>query len=226
MTVLRYKVIDDLKGLQFEADELGLIKDFGVMVNLLPVAFWNNFSTRIVQATPTERISDVEQSLVEMSQESAYHTWHRLLTSDRFRQIVDPTNTEGAIDTLTGAFAACAALGIADAEITRHKPDVIMAVRVIDTFEAEQPPGVRRGLNLKSYAFCGLCAALMDLVYGAPYPKGLNTFQCRQIPSLSLDDPFSNFVVSKRPRINGPTDSPKDTYWAQIPTAPYPKPDK
>jgi len=105
MTVMRDEVVKALANIKVQGDEDGLIPAFGVLVNQLPVAFWNTFAERIRAAAPPEKKAEVEEGLVRCAYECGYHTGYGIINSEEFKAVVMPMVTEGAKDVLRGAFA-------------------------------------------------------------------------------------------------------------------------
>ena len=96
MTVQRDVVVKQLADLEVQGNEEGLIPGFNVLVNLLPVAFWNTFTERIIEAAPAERLQEVEDALVDCALVCGYNTGYGIITSEEFKSVVDPMVTEGA----------------------------------------------------------------------------------------------------------------------------------
>ena len=114
MTVQRDVVVKQLADLEFQGNEEGLIPGFNVLVNLLPVAFWNTFTERIIEAAPPERLKEVEDALVDCALVCGYNTGYGIITSEEFKSVVDPMVTDGAKDILRGAYAVFTAWGWAN----------------------------------------------------------------------------------------------------------------
>jgi CRISPR/Cas system CSM-associated protein Csm2 small subunit len=192
MTVQRDVVVKQLAELEVQGDEEGLIPAFNVMVNLLPVSFWNMFTERIIEATPVERRKEVEDALVECALVCGYNTGYGIITSEEFKSVVDPMVTDGAKDILRGAYAVFTAWGWAKSGIVQIKEGERMVVRGQDYYESDFKPDY-----LSAFMIRGVSSAFFDLAYGAPYPDGINTFKCEQTKGLEVGDPFGEFVVTK-----------------------------
>ena len=193
MTVQRDVVVKKLVGVQKPREEGLIIGYNGVLMSYLPVAFWNNFTDRIIKAVPPEKKAEVKADLVKSSQEYGYHTGHDIIASEVFRSIVEPMATEGPKDTLRGAFAVLTAGGWAKCGIVQIKENERMVVRVLDYYESEGEQGELRGFMMQ-----GISAAFFDLAYGGSYPDGLGKSECTQVAGLECGDSFSEFVVTKK----------------------------
>lgn len=193
MTVMRDTVVKSLAKLNVQGDENGLIPEYDVLVNLLPVALLNSLSERLMEAAPAEKKKAVEDGLVRAAYECGYHTGCGIITSDIFNDVVLPMVTEGEKDILRGAYAAFTAWGWAKSGIVQLKEGEKMVIRANDYYEAES-----KGEGLRAYMMRGLCQAFFELTYSDPYPAGMDTFDCQQTKGIELGDPYGEFVVTKK----------------------------
>lgn len=193
MTVMRDTVVKSLAKLNVQGDENGLIPEYDVLVNLLPVALLNSLSERLMEAAPAEKKKNVEDGLVRAAYECGYHTGCGIITSDIFNDVVLPMVTEGEKDILRGAYAAFTAWGWAKSGIVQLKEGEKMVIRANDYYEAES-----KGDGLRAYMLRGLCQAFFELTYSDPYPDGMDTFDCQQTKGIELGDPYGEFVVTKK----------------------------
>jgi hypothetical protein len=193
MTVMRDTVVKSLAKIHVQGDENGLIPEYDVLVNLLPVALLNAFSERIMAAAPADKKGKVEEGLVRAAYECGYHTGCGIITSDIFNDVVLPMVTEGEKDILRGAYAAFTAWGWAKSGIVQLKEGEKMVIRANDYYEAEG-----QGEGLRAYMIRGLCQAFFELTYSDPYPDGMDTFVCQQTKGIELGDPYGEFVVTKK----------------------------
>jgi hypothetical protein len=193
MTVMRDTVVKSLAKLNVQGDENGLIPEYDVLVNLLPVNLLNTFSERMMAAAPAEKKAVVEDGLVRAAYECGYHTGCGIITSDIFNDVVLPMVTEGEKDILRGAYAAFTAWGWAKSGIVQLKEGEKMVIRANDYYEAEG-----QGEGLRAYMIRGLCQAFFELTYSDPYPDGMDTFVCQQTKGIELGDPYGEFVVTKK----------------------------
>ena len=161
-------------------------------MNLLPVAFWNTFTERIIEAAPAERLKEVEDALVDCALVCGYNTGYGIITSEEFKSVVDPMVTEGAKDILRGAYAVFTAWGWAKSGIVQIKEGERMVVRAQDYYESDSKPGY-----LTAFMIRGVSSAFFDLAYGNPYPDGIYTFKCEQTMGIEAGDPFGEFVVTQ-----------------------------
>lgn len=192
MTVMRNDVVKSLAKVTVHSDEHGLIPEYEVLVNLLPVALLNTLSERLLAAAP-ERKEEIEAGLVKAAYECGYHTGCGIITSDVFNDVVMPMVTEGEKDILRGAFAAFTAWGWAKSGIVQLKEGEKMVVRAFDYYEADS-----QGDGLRAYMLRGLNQAFFELAYAAPYPDGMNTYVCHQTKGLEAGDDYGEFIVTKK----------------------------
>ncbi|MBT8342361.1 MAG: hypothetical protein KJP07_20350 [Desulfatitalea sp.] len=193
MTVMRDKVVKELAGLSVQGDDDGLINAFNVYVNQLPASFWNTFSERLIAATPRERKKEVEEALVRCAYECGYHTGYGIITSDEFKNVVNPMVTEGAKDILRGAYAVFTAWGWAKSGIVKIREGEEMTVRAVDYYESDGPRGEKR-----AYMIRGVSAAFFELAYAEDYPDGMDTFTCEQTKGIECGDAYGEFVVKRK----------------------------
>jgi hypothetical protein len=193
MTVMRDTVVKSLAKLRIQSDEDGLIPEYEVLVNLLPVSLLNTFSEKILKAAPPEKKEQVEAGLVRAAYECGYHTGCGVITSDVFNEVVIPMVTDGEIDILRGAYAAFTAWGWAKAGIVQIKEGEKMVVRAFDYYEADGG-----GEGLRAYMLRGLSQAFFDLAYADPYPDGMDTFVCHQTKGIEMGDSYGEFVVTRK----------------------------
>jgi len=193
MTVMRDTVVKSLAKINVQGDENGLIPEYEVLVNLLPVSLLNTFTERIMAAAPAERKADVEAGLVRAAYECGYHTGCGIITSEIFNDVVMPMVTEGEKDILRGAYAAFTAWGWAKSGIVQLKEGEKMIIRAFDYYEADSG-----GEGLRAYMLRGLSQAFFDLAYADPYPDGMDTYVCHQTKGIEAGDPYGEFVVTKK----------------------------
>lgn len=193
MTVMRDTVVKSLAKINVQSDENGLIPEYEVLVNLLPVSLLNKFSEKIMDAAPPEKKSQVEEGLVRAAYECGYHTGCGVITSEIFNDVVIPMVTDGEIDILRGAYAAFTAWGWAKAGIVQVKEGEKMVVRAFDYYEADA-----NGSGMRAYMLRGLSQAFFDLAYADPYPDGMDTFVCKQTKGMEVGDSYGEFIVTRK----------------------------
>lgn len=193
MTVMRDTVVKSLAKIQIQSDENGLIPEYEVLVNLLPVSLLNKFSERIMNVAPPDKKAQVEAGLVRAAYECGYHTGCGVITSDIFNEVVIPMVTEGEIDVLRGAYAAFTAWGWAKAGIVQIKEGEKMVVRAFDYYEADGG-----GNGLRAYMLRGLSQAFFELAYADSYPDGMDTYVCHQTKGIEAGDSYGEFVITKK----------------------------
>ena len=192
MTVHRDVVVKNLADIKVESEE-GIIDAYNVLINQLPVTFWNNFAHRILEAVPEDKREEAKAGLVRCANECGYHTGYGIINSDEFKSVVEPMVTEGAKDILRGAYAVFTAWGWAKSGIVQIKEGERMVIRAVDYYESEGEPGEKRAFMIQ-----GVSSAFFDLAYGNPYPDGLGTFECEQVAGIECGDSFGEFVVTKK----------------------------
>jgi hypothetical protein len=193
MTVMRDTVVKSLAKITVQGDENGLIPEYEVLVNLLPVALLNTFTERIIAAAPAEKRAEVEAGLVRAAYECGYHTGCGIITSEIFSDVVMPMVTEGEKDILRGAYAAFTAWGWAKSGIVQLKEGEKMVIRAFDYYEADSG-----GQGLRGYMLRGLSQAFFDLAYADPYPDGMDTYVCQQTKGIEVGDQYGEFVVTRK----------------------------
>jgi len=200
MAIDRKKIIDDWSKIQVLGDENGLIESAGVLINQLPVPFWNGFAERLTSKVTPDLLESVEYLLINAAHECGYNTGYGIITSPEWDAIVKPMLEKLPEDILYGAFAVLTAWGWAKAEIVELDPGKRMVVRGYDYYEADV---VRYGKSTKhsAYMLTGICAAFMDLAYGGPYDPtgktGIKTFKCEQVKGIENGDDYGEFIVTR-----------------------------
>ncbi len=193
MTVMRDQVVEQLIDIEVKANDDGLIPAFNVLVNQMPVTFWNTVAERMMAATPAERKEEMKAALVRSGYECGYHTGYGIITSPEFTSVVEPMVTEGAKDILRGAYAVFTAWGWAKSGVVQIKEGEKMVVRAVDYYEADSG-----GEGLRAYMIQGVSAAFFELAYAKAYPDGMDTFVCEQTQGIEVGDKHGEFVVTKK----------------------------
>lgn len=193
MTVMRDEVVKQLADVKLQGDSEGLIPSFNVYINQLPVAFWNTFAERMLQAAPADRRQAVQEALINCAYECGYHTGYGIITSDEFNKVVGPMITEGVKDVLRGAYAIFTAWGWAKSGIVQIKDGERMIIRATDYYESDI-----EGNDKAAFMITGVSAAFFELAFADEYPDGMNTFKCEQTKGIECGDKFGEFVVTKK----------------------------
>lgn len=199
MAIDRRKIIETMSGVEVSSDANGLIEKFNVLLNQLPVYFWNGFAERLIQKTALELIEPTEYLLYNAAHECGYHTGYGIITSPEWREVVAPMVEQEPEDILHGAFALFTAWGWGDAEIHELVPGERMVVRDYDYYESDIV-AYGRSRRPRAYMTAGVCAAFMELAYAGPYdPQGapVGTFTCRQVKGIECGDSYGEFVVTR-----------------------------
>jgi hypothetical protein len=190
MTVMRNDVVKALAKVTVQSNEQGLIPEYEVLVNLLPVSLLNTLAERLLAAAP-ERKTEIEAGLVRAAYECGYHTGCGIITSEIFSDVVMPMVTEEEKDILRGAYAAFTAWGWAKSGIVQLKEGQKLIIRAFDYYEADS-----KGDGLRAYMLQGLNQAFFELAYAAPYPDGMDTFVCKQTKGIEVGDAYGEFIVT------------------------------
>jgi hypothetical protein len=188
---MRDEVVKALADIEVQGDEDGLIPAYNVLVNLLPVSFWNTFAERLMGVVHQDQRAEAEAGLVKCAHECGYHTGYGIITSEEFKSVVEPMVTEGAKDILRGAYAVFTAWGWAKSGIVQIKEGEKMTIRAVDYYEADSG-----GQGLRAFMIRGVSAAFFELAFGGDYPDGLGTFQCEQTKGKEVGDAHGEFVVT------------------------------
>lgn len=200
MPIDREKIIDTLATTEFTSDEQGLLPyDGHILLSRLPARFWHLFSIKILQEAG-QKFHRSTATLLEMSgAECAYHTaWH-ITQSDLFHGLVTPmlSAENEKEETLHGLYAIATGLGWINAEIAQLIPGekMVIIAHHYDYFAADAYDDFKYE---KPFLYRGMNRAMMDLVYGDPYPDGLGKFQCEQTKGIECGDEYGEFIVTPR----------------------------
>jgi hypothetical protein len=196
MAIDRKKIIESLSKIAVEGNEDGLIPGFGVLVNQLPAAMWNNFAELITNTVSDDLAEAAQFLLMNAGNECGYHTGYGIITSEEWKAVVAPMVEKVPEDVLHGAFAVFTAWGWAKSEVVELVPGERMVVRAYNYYESDV---VEHGVSrmMKAYMIQGVSAAFMDLAYGKPYPDGFRTFKCVQTKGIEAGDEYGEFVITK-----------------------------
>jgi len=194
----RKKAIEQLSKIKVKGNQDGLIPAFNVLVNFLPIYFWNTFSEKLLKKAKNDesKYAEIEHGLELAAAECGYHTGYGIITSMEFESIIGPMIQKKPDDILHGAYAVFTAWGWAEAEIVELSPSK-KVIRAYDYYEAD----ISDTFIVKkpfAYMIKGVSRAFMDLAYGEAYPKGLGTFKCEQTKAIELGDSYGEFVITKR----------------------------
>jgi hypothetical protein len=199
MPIDRNKAVKDLSSISVQGDDQGLIDAFGVLINQLPVAFWNKFTIKILEAAGDSLYDSAAGLLENAAAECGYHTGWGIINSEEFKSVVGPMISDATAleDTLAGAYATFTAWGWAKAEIVELTPGEKMVIRAYDYYESD----IKDSYSVKNpcaYMIKGVSRAFMDIAYGDnPYPNGFGKFKCTQTKGIELGDEYGEFIVTK-----------------------------
>ncbi len=195
MAIDREKAISDLSKIKVSGNSDGLIPVFGVLVNFLPINFWNSFSEKLLESAGDDYYDEVEMGLEQAAAECGYHTGWGIINSDEFNSIVGPMIEKVPEDILHGAYAVLSAWGWAYSEIIELVPGKKKIVRAYQYYESS----ISDTLNVKkpcAYMLLGITRAFMDLAYGKQYPEGFGTFKSKQVKGIEVGDEYAEFIVT------------------------------
>jgi len=199
MAIDRIKIIEQMSKVQLLPDDKGIIETCNVLVNQLPVGFWNSFAERLTGKSDVDLLEAKEYLLYNAAHECGYHTGYGIITSDEWKAIVEPMIEKIPEDILYGAYAVFTAWGWADSEIVELIPGEKMVVKAYNYYESDI---VKFGMSKKmsAYMIAGVSAAFMELAYAGNYsPDGslIGTFECKQTKGIECGDSYGVFVVTK-----------------------------
>lgn len=196
MVINTKKAIADLSQIKIKGNEEGLIPFYGLLMNQLPVKFWNLFTARILQAAGEQLYDDAAGLLENAAGECGYHTGYGILNSSEFKAAVGPMIEHVSEDILYGLFAVVSAWGWAKAEVVQLIPDELMIVRAYDYYEADIKE-VFHPTKPSAFMLKAISRAFMDLAYGDPYPNGFGKFKSVQTKGIELGDFYGEFIVTR-----------------------------
>jgi len=191
-------VISEFSKTELRGNTDGIIPYFDMTVSCLPFHFWNTFSEKCIRKTRgnKEAYQEVISGLETAAAEYGYHTGHHIITSDEFIKTVGPLNETEPGDILAGVYALFAVWGWADVEIIE-----LSSSRMVLRSEHYYEAAIRDTLRVDTPCAClisGVSRALMDLLYGEPYPDGFDTFTCLQTHGIEAEEMYGEFVVTRR----------------------------
>jgi hypothetical protein len=196
----RKRSIDSVS--RIETRGVSTMPGFGRSADHLPASFWTRFEESLDTPAVQDTLDAAEWSLVQASRKLGYHTGFQLMTSvgrGSTWTAMDQGSPSSA-DALHELFSTLSGVGPDDCEIVELLPFEEMVLRVYG-YWGVLVPGPDRNRRTASLVVRGLCAAVMDLVYGGPYDDmgrfGLGAFVCRQTRSVERRDPFDEFVVTR-----------------------------
>lgn len=196
MAIDAKKAIADLSQIKIKGNEEGMIPFYGLLMNQLPVKFWNLYTARILQAAGDQLYDDAAGLLENAAGECGYHTGYGVLNSEEFKAIVGPMVEHIPEDLLHGLFAVVSAWGWAKAEIVQLIPDELMIVRTYDYYEADLKE-IFSPTKPSAFMLKAISRSFMDLAYSDPYPNGFGKFKSVQTKGIELGDFYGEFIVTR-----------------------------
>lgn len=197
MAIDRDRAISELAQIKVKGNEEGLIPAFGVMIQFLPINFWNTFTEKILAAAGGQHLKEVEDGLEVAAAECGYHTGHGIVNSEEFQAIVGPMIEKAPEDVLHGAYAVFSAWGWAKCEIVELIPRQKKVVRAYGYYEAKIAETFKVK-NYCAYMIKGVSRAFMDIAYGGEYPAGFDRFKCEQVKGIEKGDAYGEFVITRK----------------------------
>ena len=179
-------------------DEKGIIPIFGVYLSLFFVQYYNRLSFDFERRLGEERQAEAEAYLIQAAQECGYATFHGLLNSWEWENLVKPM-IEKEEDKLLGFTAVALAAGWGDLNIISLIPGEKLVVYVNESYEATgylQSHG--QAGSGKCFMLRGVTGAFMDVLYGEDYPDGCFTFLAEEPLCRTKGDVHCEFEVHKK----------------------------
>ncbi len=176
-------------------EEKGIIPLFGVYLSMVSVQYYNTLSFDFEKRAANK--VDASALLMKAAQECGYATFHGILHSWEWDEVVKPM-VENPEDQIEGFASVAVAFGWGDLKVEELIPSEKLVIRVNDSYEASGYLDSYGTANSgKCYMLQGVAAAFMDLVYGGDYPDGLYQFNAVETCCKAKGDPYCEFVAQK-----------------------------
>ena len=191
------KAAETFASISFLADDAGSITLFGGDLCALPSALWISMVEKLLSSAARTRRVEVEASILEAAGRYCYHLAHEAIESPEFRAAARQAGALEKVDLMRVFLGLLAAWGWGDSEAAFLEPDKKLVVHAHSYFEADI------GSTFSSTRPCafmlsGMCRALMDLMFAAPFPGGFGSFACTQTRGMECGDPYGEFVVTRK----------------------------
>jgi len=193
MAVDSEKIIQLASGIPIASNENGIMAAFGVYVCVNWNEFYYKAVSNVLAMLGEGAVRKVERDLYEAVLQCAYHTFQGARTSMHWKDLIAPLiNTPE--DEVHALVALTNIFGLGRIEVA----ELVPGKRLVTTVENAYDPGryieqygpQPRG---RCYMFNACTASYMDLVYAAPYPKGMGAFVSREVTCRSMGDPVCRF---------------------------------
>lgn len=200
-------IVEAFASIGLAADGDGSIPLFGGKPCILPSGVWIAFLEKLLSSVPRAQWAGTETRIQDAAAAYCYHFAHAVIESGEFRGAASHSGTSRGTASDPGIpeparvlgdfFHLLSAWGWADAEIAFLEPGKKLVVHAHSYFEADIRHTFPADRPL-AFILQGMCRALMDLGFAAPYPGGFPTFTCIQTRAVELGDPYGEFVVTRR----------------------------
>jgi len=177
----------------------GIIPLFGVYLSLFSVQYYNRLNFNFEKKMGPSREAEADCLLIKAAQECGYATFQGIRNSWEWNEIVMPM-IDRKEDQILGFAAVAVAFGWGDLKVHKLIPDVELAIRVSDSYEAKgylQDYGMAH--SGKCFMLRGVTGAFMDLLYGDSYPDGCFTFSATEPHCRAKGNSYCEFIARKSP---------------------------
>ncbi|MEW6068397.1 MAG: hypothetical protein AB1610_08920 [Nitrospirota bacterium] len=197
MAIDSKKVIELASKLPIASNEKGIMAAFGVYAAMNYNEFFFKVVSRVIQTVDIGAAQVVEKKLYNAVLECGYHTFHGARTSMHWREYILPM-IKTPEDEIYALVAFTNIFGIGYIEVEDLIPNEKLVTIVKNAYDpgrymeeyGTQPYG-------RCYMFNACTASYMDLVYGPPYPEGINTFISKEVSCRSKGDAICRFVAER-----------------------------
>ncbi len=177
-----------------DADGNGSIPIFGGGLCILPSTLWLLLVERLLRRADPMRSGAAEDAIRAAAAGYCYRLAHGVMESPEFMEGARAAGQEPR-GRLEAFLSLMAAWGWADAETAFLEPGKKLVVHARAYFEADIRDTFQSARPL-AFMLSGMCGALMDLLFAAPFPRGLASFTCTQTRGIECGDRYGEFVVT------------------------------
>jgi hypothetical protein len=175
---------------------------YGGTLERLPAAFWERFQESLNGSSAEEVLDAAEWSLMQSAHDLGYDAGHEVFNAAGSKSLAPALELDETLarHTLHATFATLSGIGPDDCEIVELVPFERLVMRVYG-YWGLLIPGPGRTRRRGTLVVRGLCAAVMDIAYGAERQEsGYYTYAahlCRQSRSVERGDQFDEFVTTR-----------------------------
>jgi hypothetical protein len=173
---------------------------YGGTLERLPATFWERFEESLNGSNAEEVLDAAEWSLMQSAHDLAYDTGLRVFNAADSGSLALELDEASARTALHATFAALSGIGLDDCEIVELIPFERLVMRVYG-YWGLLVPGPGRTRRRGTLVVRGLCAAIMDIAYGAERQESgyddCAPYSCRQSRSVERGDLFDEFVTTR-----------------------------